>query len=851
MVGAHHNRSPPHDIVSSLALQNTMFLVREMLKFLAKHASPAHSILVFLPGRSMVESTAKWVSKCLSDQMEPIQWYRDVELSSIHAALQRRPTNKKKVYLATDIAEVSVTLPDVVFVVDSGTTKKPRIDVRNRNSVVFPPLELIWCSRSNVQQRRGRVGRVQQGFYFSMIAEEHLPLLREMEPQIANQRINELSLHTLEVAPNPTAVFNLCRVTPKIESVNLSLEYLIDDGCVLLASDPHASTEALDSSEAVPWRNTIMQNPINAELRGATYVTTFRGKVSQHLPLSLECSSIVFFGVQMGLESIMVLAASIVDSGSPFYAPMEESKRDPELVKAVGKEMARHSHGLPSDIIASLDVLIAYKCDVVQPVLSEAAEEEWCNERQVSRTRIQSILALEQQTKLQLSEQVSFRDVDDPKALQNLLNHHARTIHLLVAASHLERALFIQNDPAQAQVQGTVGPCIFLGIDAICDQAAPTCVVWERNEVVIPLVTQVRYGRLLGAFASRLTQKEFNLLLVLFSSTLYLQRRATEKLMYFGLEQHHKRLMMKCDAPTGFTILDFRSRLSGALRTARVMADHHILADQEYEVDRLVTEAEAAHHLSCANLAAPHCRAAECFSGLSQLFSQQVFDTLDCTPVKDDSFDPNEISQILTYAPVTEKYTAPPAPPRPPSPQLAHPNARPPNDGNQSRMPKNAPPVSVRVGTFTATVANAAGPANSNDAPCSGSYPHAAGSFSASLAATNEVTGRATTSCLAASDDLCNGATCAKCDFKEPCHAYLTTGACRACGSTPSRAGSCLASTATGRWATSPSRLVYPSSRPRGTYVWRPAPCAAASGRGCAGRGVRGACGPRYRQRVG
>ena len=180
LVGAANTTPPqvdgaePQSIVSSLQLKNNLFLVKKMLEFLAQHADPKNSILVFLPGRTVVEELSAWVHENFPQQLDPIPWYRDMELAKIQANLRREATTKKKVYLATDIAEVSLTLPDVVFVIDSGTTKKPRIDPSNRNSIAFPPLELLWCSRSSVKQRRGRVGRVQQGFYFTMIPESYL-----------------------------------------------------------------------------------------------------------------------------------------------------------------------------------------------------------------------------------------------------------------------------------------------------------------------------------------------------------------------------------------------------------------------------------------------------------------------------------------------------------------------------------------------------------------------------------------------------------------------------------------------------------------------------------------------------
>jgi hypothetical protein len=284
LIGAAYTPSPVTPAVGSLTLKNALFLVERMLEFLAKHAEPQHSVLVFLPGRTVVEQMVKFVQTKLGTQMEAVAWYRDVELERIDAAIKRRHDTRKKVYLATDIAEVSITLPDVVFVIDSGTTKKPRIDPNVRNSVVFPPLELLWTSKSAVAQRKGRIGRVQQGFYFGLMPETHLPLLVDMEPQIANSRIDELSLHILQIAANPLAVFNLCFHNTKRVCVQLSTNILVDNGCALPINHPRAEDEAVEHPDSAPWRGPVMADKRNEELRGAAFVTTVKGKIAQRLP---------------------------------------------------------------------------------------------------------------------------------------------------------------------------------------------------------------------------------------------------------------------------------------------------------------------------------------------------------------------------------------------------------------------------------------------------------------------------------------------------------------------------------------------------------------------------------------
>ncbi|PPJ60520.1 hypothetical protein CBER1_03191 [Cercospora berteroae] len=78
------------------------------------------------------------------------------------------PPGCRKIILTTNIAETSVTVPDVKFVVDTGKLREKRYDQVKRISA----LETVWESNSNARQRAGRAGRVSDGNYYALYSKK-------------------------------------------------------------------------------------------------------------------------------------------------------------------------------------------------------------------------------------------------------------------------------------------------------------------------------------------------------------------------------------------------------------------------------------------------------------------------------------------------------------------------------------------------------------------------------------------------------------------------------------------------------------------------------------------------------
>lgn len=73
-------------------------------------------------------------------------------------AFRRPPKGVRKIVIATVIAETSITIDDVVYVVDSGRNKVSNFDMDSNVSTLEPE----WETQANAKQRRGRAGRYER-----------------------------------------------------------------------------------------------------------------------------------------------------------------------------------------------------------------------------------------------------------------------------------------------------------------------------------------------------------------------------------------------------------------------------------------------------------------------------------------------------------------------------------------------------------------------------------------------------------------------------------------------------------------------------------------------------------------
>merc|ERR1719187_358798 len=153
------------------------------------------AILVFVPGWEQISKVHKLLTEDrmfrLGDSVRVFPLHSMMPTVSQKEIFDVPPPGIRKVVVATNIAETSITIEDVVYVVDCGKIKMTNFDVTTNLSTLQPE----WVSLANAKQRRGRAGRVQPGQVYHLFSRGRRELLAEfLQPEMRRSRLDEVIL---------------------------------------------------------------------------------------------------------------------------------------------------------------------------------------------------------------------------------------------------------------------------------------------------------------------------------------------------------------------------------------------------------------------------------------------------------------------------------------------------------------------------------------------------------------------------------------------------------------------------------------------------------------------------------
>lgn len=205
--------------------------------------SQSGAILVFLPGLDEIKD----VDELLRAQSPLDVDFNDpqrFQIIMLHSSIQDSqktvfdpvPEGCRKIILSTNIAETSVTIPDVQFVVDTGKCREKRYDQTRR----ITQLQCTWISKSNAKQRAGRAGRVQDGVYYALYTRSRRESMRTSGlPELLRSDLQETCLDVkTQAIKMPVAEFLAGAIDPPPpSSVETAMQNLVSLGALTEKED--------------------------------------------------------------------------------------------------------------------------------------------------------------------------------------------------------------------------------------------------------------------------------------------------------------------------------------------------------------------------------------------------------------------------------------------------------------------------------------------------------------------------------------------------------------------------------------------------------------------------------------
>ncbi|XP_010552097.1 PREDICTED: DExH-box ATP-dependent RNA helicase DExH1 isoform X2 [Tarenaya hassleriana] len=191
----NYSSSTRHSLEAWSGAQIDLGLVEATIEHICRREGDG-AILVFLTGWDEISKLLDNVKRNIflgdSNKFLVLPLHGSMPTVNQHEIFDHPPPNKRKIVLATNIAESSITIDDVVYVIDCGKAKETSYDALNKVACLLPS----WISKASAHQRRGRAGRVQPGVCFRLypkVIHEALPQFQL--PEIIRTPLQELCLH--------------------------------------------------------------------------------------------------------------------------------------------------------------------------------------------------------------------------------------------------------------------------------------------------------------------------------------------------------------------------------------------------------------------------------------------------------------------------------------------------------------------------------------------------------------------------------------------------------------------------------------------------------------------------------
>lgn len=333
------------------------------------------AILIFMPGTAEID-------RCLNTIKSSPNGYRYHALP-LHASLapveQRKvfplpPKGTRKVVVSTNVAETSITIPDIVAVIDTGRVKETKYDISSN----VTRLQDGWTSKAAATQRRGRAGRVRQGDCYKLFAKsvEERDMPDRPLPEMLRVPLEQLYLSVKAMGIKATTKFlNEALDPPHIEAIDRArytlrqLGALEEDHNANFASTPDGSEESL--------------TPLGVHM--------------SMIPADLRCAKLLVLSAMFGCMDTGLTIASILSLRSPFVSIKDKREEIRiAITKFSGPNSTRKQGGV-GDLLTQAKAYYEWEKQRHDSSIRVSEIRHWCKDNYLSYQTLQDIQSAKRQ----------------------------------------------------------------------------------------------------------------------------------------------------------------------------------------------------------------------------------------------------------------------------------------------------------------------------------------------------------------------------------------------------------------------------------------------------------------------
>lgn len=351
---------------------------------------PRGDVLVFLPGEREIRDAHLALER---------RKYRATEVLPLYARLSAKeqdrvfnPGPQRRIVLATNVAETSLTVPRIRYVVDPGYARVKRYSPRQK----LDRLHIEPISQASANQRKGRCGRIAAGVCYRLYAEaDFLARPAFTDPEIRRSSLAGVILRMLQLGLGRIEDF------PFIEPPD---ERAIADG----------------------WQQLVELGAVGAPDRHGQRKLTEIGRQMARLPVDVKLARMLVAAQQHGcLRPMLVIAA--------FLGIQDPRERPPEAREAADQAHAPFADAR-SEFVGILRLWEGYRQAAEE--LTQSKLRDWCRKHFLGFLRMREWRELHRQLRL-LCEASGWREEEPTASLQPLLAGSGQAV---LPASKEERA---------------------------------------------------------------------------------------------------------------------------------------------------------------------------------------------------------------------------------------------------------------------------------------------------------------------------------------------------------------------------------------------------------------------------